>query len=404
MNAPTPSSPFSSAADASASFGRARTEWADPRFRRLLLVQSTFGYAFSALLVAPKYAVTSLHATPREIGALAACTGIAVVAATPVVGRALDRGGARFVMIAGTGLLAVATLLFARTTEMGPFIYGLRALHGVASAAIMGSTGAFVTLFAPAERHGRAFGTASSASLVMNAAGPAATEYLAGSWGWRVAFQVAGSIALAGVAVALALPNARSSAPSPSSSLAGPVERKSADASGWRAIGAGAFAAGVGFGMISTFTQPYALSLGGQNVAALFVGYTVTVLIVRVGLGGLVDRFGRQQSALVALMLYAFVTAGAAALRPGGMFVLGLGFGVAHGLVWPALSALAVERSARARAPSALARLYALFCSGAFVTVWVGGWLVGAVGYEVAFLATSLAVALGAAPLTRRFA
>jgi len=397
MNAPTSSRPLSPSSRAATAFERAPTEWAEPHFRRLLLVQSAFGYGFSALLVAPKYATTSLHATPREIGALAACTGIAVVTTAPFVARALDRGAARKMLISGTALLGCTTLLFGFTTHMGPLVYALRALHGVASALVMGGTGAFVAALARPERRGRAFGTASSAALVMNAIAPAATEHLADAVGWRIAFEVAGSVAFAGVALALTLPSASASvrtAPSDTAEPAAPA--------GWRAVSSGAVAAGVGFGMISTFSQPYALSLGGHNVASLFVGYTLTVLIVRVGFGGLIDRFGRQQSALVALMLYAFVTASTAALKPDGLFALGLGLGVAHGLVWPSLCALAVERSSASHAPSALSRLYAQFCAGAFVAVWVGGWLVGAAGYEITFLVTGLVVAVATAPLTRR--
>jgi predicted MFS family arabinose efflux permease len=88
-------------------------------------------------------------------------------------------------------------------------------------------------------------------------------------------------------------------------------------------------------------------------------------------------------------------TAYAAALTPDGLFVLGLGFGVAHGLVWPSLSALTVERAPRGHAASALARLYGSFSLGGLLAVWAGGWLVKGAGYPVTFLAAAGAIGIG---------
>jgi MFS family permease len=151
--------------------------------------------------------------------------------------------------------------------------------------------------------------------------------------------------------------------------------------------------------MLVTFTQPYALSLGAVHVATLFVGYTLTALFVRLGLGGLVDRWGRRRTALVALALYAATVLAASALRPELLLVLGLGFGIAHGLAWPALSALAVESAARGRVGSALAGTQAYFAGGTLLAVWVGGHLVDTHGYPFAFTLVACTVASGALAL-----
>jgi MFS family permease len=372
----------------------AYSEWADPRFRRLVVVQMAYGYAFSALLVVPKYATAALHATPDEVGTLMACAGVAIVVTTPLLGRWLDGGGARSVMMWGAFVLGVSTLLLASVSELGPALYALRALHGVASALIQSATGAFVAAIVPADRHGRAFASAGAAALMMNAVAPAATEHLAEAYGWRTAFELAATIALAGAAMATLLP-ALDAAPVSVREPHAPKARLSP----WNAVSVGAFAAGVGFAVIATFTQPYALALGGEHVSSLFVGYTVTVLIVRLGLGGVVDRLGRLPCAVAALAIYALSTAWAAALTPDGLFALGLGFGAAHGLVWPSLSALTVERASRAHAASAISRLYGNFSLGGLIAVWAGGWLVKAAGYPLMFLVAAAMIASGTAVL-----
>jgi MFS family permease len=390
MTAPPTSEPLPRTAGATYPLAPAYSEWADPRFRRLLLVQMTYGYAFSALLIVPKYATAALYASPDEIGTLMACAGVAIVITSTLLGRWLDGGGARAVMMWGAFILGVSTLLFASVTELGPVLYGLRAFHGVASALIQSATGAFVASIVPADRHGRAFASAGAAALMMNAVAPMATEHIAEAYGWRTAFELAATIALAGAAMATLLPTLE---PAPVSVRAPGVPRARVPL--FNAVTAGAFAAGVGFAVIATFTQPYALSLGGRHVSSLFAGYTVTVLIVRVGLGGVVDRFGRLPCAVTALVLYALTTAWAAVLTPDGLFALGLGFGAAHGLVWPSLSALTVERASRGHAPSALSHLYGFFSLGGLVAVWVGGWLIKAAGYPVTFVSAAALITIG---------
>jgi len=396
MNAPT-SQRFATAATGTA-LRADYSEWADPRFRRLLWVQMAYGYVFSSLLIVPKYATAALGATPEEVGTLAASAGVAVTVAGLLLGNFLDRGGVRASILLGSLLLGIGTTLFASATEVGWFAYALRGVHGVSSALIMGGSAAYVVLLVPATRHGRAFAASSTASLMMNAVGSTVTERVAETFGWRTAFELAGTIALAGAALATTLPRLETP-PAPSSR----ATARARALAGWDRYGilAGAAAVGVGFGIISTFTQPFALLLGGRNVSSLFVGFTVTALVVRMGLASLVDKFPRKASALVSLGLYAIATAWAAALQPDGLFLLGLMFGAAHGLAWPSLSALAVERAAPGQAPSALARLYALFSAGALASVWSGGQLVAAFGYPTTFIVAAFAVVLGAALLAR---
>src|SRR5687768_5523047 len=106
---PPPPDPLSSPATTATPLATPRAsdaEWLDPRFQKLLGVQMAFGYAFSSLLVVPKYLMTALHASPREIGELAAIPALAGIAIAPVCGRWLDRGGARAALLLGTALLA----------------------------------------------------------------------------------------------------------------------------------------------------------------------------------------------------------------------------------------------------------------------------------------------------------
>lgn len=368
------------------------SEWLDPRFRQLLLFQVAFGYAYAALILVPKFATVSLGAGPREVGALAACPTIATVLCAPLCGAWLDRGAHRAAMIAGALVLAVTVPAFGYLHGVGPLAYALRVLHGVGNVLVLGGVGAFVARIVPAEHRGRAFGTAGAASLMMNAAASSATERMADAFGWGIAYEVAGGACSFALGVALTQPEvfvprfaSASRDPHPASS-------------GRQRLGGGVatLAAGAGFGMLITFTQPYALSLGASHVASLFVGYTLTALAVRLGFGGTVDRWGPARAGRLALGVYAATVLAAAALRPATLFPIGLGFGFAHGLAYPALCALAVQNAEPGRAGSALTRVQALFAAGSMLAVWLGGLVVHAFGYPAAFVAVGLAVASGA--------
>ena len=372
------------------------SEWLDPRFRQLLLFQMAFGYAYAALILVPKFATVSLGAGPREVGALAACPTIAAIVFAPLCGAWLDRGAHRAAMIGGATLLAASVLGFGYLQSVGPFAYALRFLHGIGNMLIVSGSAVFVTRLVPAGHHGRAFGTAGAASLMMNAVASSATERLADSFGWSIAYEVAGGACAFALGVSLTQPEvgeraAVTSAPKPAASET--LRRRA---------GFATFAAGAGFGMLVTFTQPYALSLGASHVATLFVGYTLTALGVRLGLGGAVDRWGRRRAARIALAIYAVTVLVAAALRPATLFPLGLGFGFAHGLAWPALCALSVEHAPAERIGSALTRTQAFFAAGTMSAVWCGGLIADAYGYAAAFSVVGLVVASGALALGGR--
>jgi len=371
-------------------------EWLDPRFQKLIGVQMAFGYAFSSLLVVPKYLTTALDASPRQIGELAACSSLAGIAIAPFCGRWLDRGGARVAMLLGAALLTLSVGTFGFFAAVEPLVYVLRALQGIGNTLVIGGTAALVTVLVAPKHHARAFGLAGSAALAMNAIASYATERLADTFGWGVAFEVAGGFTIVAFAFTSAIP------PVEAAPKAEPAPTSTGLPGSTGGVTYAALAAGAAFATIATFTQPFVISLGATDVAPLFIGYTLTALAVRLGLGSHFDRWGRRKTTLTALSLYAFAVLAAAALRPSLLFVFGLVFGAAHGMAWPSLNALAVERAPADRSGSALTRLHALFGVGAMGAVWGVGWLVGAIGYSPSFVLVAALVACGAATLRRR--
>jgi MFS family permease len=372
----------------------ARSEWSNPHFRRLLVVQMAFGYSFSALLLVPKYAATWLSASAAEIGQLQAVPVVVAVVAAPLCGRWLDRGAWRKAIIWGALITSLSTFAFGAVREFGPVLYVLRGLHGLGSTLLLGGTGSLVTRLVPREHHTRAFGTVGAAGLLMNAVASTLTERLADTHGWDLAFELAGAISLVALGMGTRLPALQATG-----SIAPQVVPGPSRFALLRAVDYGAAAAGAAFALIATFTQPFALTLGADRVSLLFVGYTLTALLVRLVLGNVAERFGRLRSAVLALSLYALTATCASMLRPGWLLELGLLFGFAHGLAWPTLNALAVEHSPPHRTGSAIIRIQALYAVGSLCAVWGGGFLVERLGYPSAFLIGAAAIVSGAVVL-----
>jgi len=365
----------------------------------MLAVQFLFGLSYSTFFLLPKYLSREFHASASAIGAVAAIALIASVLASPITGAALDRGARRPFITYGALVYGLSGGAFALLHAVAAPLYLLRVVHGISYALVFNAIVTLAADLAPAKKLGQAIGLIGAAGTVANAVAPALGELVADACGWPVVFLLAGGAAFAAALLSLgvrephklaaagtALP-AEPSEPVPSAlSLLRSPERLGAFVCG--------AANGAAFGVMFTFTQPFALSLGANRVSSFFLGYTVTALSIRLFLGNFVDVWGRRRVAFWALALYGLVTAMSSQLRPDLLFVVGAGLGLAHGFLYPAINALAVEGVPRARRGAVMSYFFSCFNAG--FAVWVLGFGVVAktYGYPVVFLATGLLAGL----------
>jgi MFS family permease len=96
-----------------------------------------------------------------------------------------------------------------------------------------------------------------------------------------------------------------------------------------------------------------------------FLGMCLVALAMRVLFGGLPDRLGRGKSSLYSLTLYVAAALGMTWVTPAALPGFGLLHGVAHGVFYPAMAALAASRVAPRARGEALLAIYAAFNVGA---------------------------------------
>ena len=357
-------------------------------FASLMIAQAGFGYSFSSFFLLPKFLSTELGAGPVETGLVLGAYGPVAIPAILVMGAVVDRFGRRSFLTVGALLMALTALGFASVDEMSPLLYGLRGLQGLAFAMAFTAGGALAVDLAPPSRVAQAIGLFGVTFLSMNAIAAAVTEEVAARVGWHEAFAAAAVGAVLCAVLSRRVSDSRvRPAPEDATSLRNVALRPSQ-----LRLAAVISLVGVGLGAAFTFHQLFAQQLQIPDVRSFFIAYAAAAVFVRVVLGHQVDRLGRRQVSLAALVLYAPVVAAMAKLDVLGLPLVGAGLGLAHGLLYPALNAVAIEISGEHERGKVMALFQAAFIVGFSGALPLLGIIAETRGYPDVFLVAGLSV------------
>jgi MFS family permease len=217
----------------------------------------------------------------------------------------------------------------------------------------------------------------------MNAVAPAVAEPVGARYGFAWVFALSGVAALLGAMLSRRLPG---STPRPEGTARPPFPRHLIVVLIALAI------TGAGFHVVMAFLAPLALSRGVGTVSGFFVAYTLAALAMRTVGVALTDRLGLQRSALAGIFAYGVAIGAVAAVGTLSLVWLGLAFGLAHGVLFPALMALLFHEVP----PGERAR-FAAFSNGVLslgmLTVSGFGQLANRAGLATVFVATGALVA-----------
>jgi len=141
--------------------------------------------------------------------------------------------------------------------------------------------------------------------------------------------------------------------------------------------------------------------LGATRVGDFFFGYVVAAVVVRGLFGGVADRVGPSKVAGYSLLLYGVVTMGAAFLTPSTLVLVGVGLGISHGFIYPALSAAGLsEVPSRGRA-AFMGWFACAFNAGNALSALTLGPVADQFGYPIIFLVTGALLFAGVVPLLK---
>jgi MFS family permease len=363
----------------------------------LLWHQLAFAFSFSTFFLLPKFLAADLHAPPTAIGLVMAMFGLSAIVAMPLLGFGIDRLDRRIFLRAGSALLAVTAFGFLWVDRVGPLAATLRGLQGVGWFTAFTAGLAITSDMAPASRMAEALGVFGVSSIFMNAAAPAVSESLADRAGYGPVFALAGTMAVIATGLSLLVvewPAARDARRDATSSFLSVLRRPVT----WMMapiIGI----SGAAFGVMFSFSQPFALESGIHHVSGFFIAYTAGALCVRVGLARMVDRVGRHRVAVAALALYGASLVGMNSLTSFRLVLFGGLFGFAHGIFFPAFNAMVLETTRSHERGTAMTLSNGFFTVGT-ACVFVLGFAVERMGYVTVFRCTAIATMVGALVLT----
>jgi MFS family permease len=187
--------------------------WATPNGRRQLTVVALTDFVVwtgsgAILPYLPVFLQEQAHASLWWIGVIAAAYFVGVFTVSPAAGRLSDRVGRKPLLVGGTLLYAVATLLFVTTTAPWLFIL-FRFLEGVSVALVVPAGQAFIAEITTDRNRSQAYGWLTTAQFGGLLIGPALAWplfELGGGHGAGAFYAIflVGSLLSLGAAVALA--------------------------------------------------------------------------------------------------------------------------------------------------------------------------------------------------------
>jgi MFS family permease len=353
----------------------ARTPLVSRPFLLCFLANGAQGLSFNLFLHFPGF-LKGLGASEVEIGLISSIAFVTSIALRPWLGRTLDRRGRRPVILLGSLVNVVACALYLGVDALGPGIYAIRVLHGLAEAMLFAALFTFAADWVPAARRTEGlalFGV--SGMLPISLGGLLGDHLLAREPSYAALFACATGFAAVAVALALPLRDA------PRAASGGEPARPFAEVAREREL-VPLWVVGAVFSLalasVFVFIKPFVMESGCGSVGLFFSSYTGVALGLRIFFGWLPDRVGAKRLLFPALASLAVGFALLARAHTAGDVALaGLFCGAGHGYTFPILAGMVVTRARDADRGAALSIFTALFDAGALVGGPLFGWIHG---------------------------
>ena len=329
-----------------------------------------------------------------QIGRIMAAQAVGAILAWPLAGRAMDARGRRVVILAGVALFVVVVGLYLSIDSLGPGVYLVRVLDGVAATLWYTALFTYAADLVPVERRTEGLAMFGVSGLIAIGVGAQSGDVILAHATYRELFLGALGFAVLGLILCLPLRDVRpvhsETTVPPRSVLVTAAQRNLLPV--WLA----AFTFFVGVVALFSFMKTFVTTTGMGSVGAFFSGYTAIAVALRIFLGRLPDRLGARRMLGFAMSSYA-AGLGALSLAQGPWHVVAAGLlcGAGHGYTFPVLLSLVVARARAQERGAATSFFMALDWMGLLLAGPLVGYVIEHAGYGTAFMGVALLLALG---------
>lgn len=334
----------------------------------------------------PLFAREELDARSVGVGVAVGATSLTSFLMLPIVGRLSDRYGRKRFLVMGPLIIATAAALLQLASSLEVLVL-IRVLAGVGEAMTVVSATTVAADIAPAGRRGEAFSLFSLAFHLGNATGPVVATELAHGGNYERVFTAACVSALTSALLATRI---RETRPEGSRTAATLLARQAIHPA--LVLGLALF----GWGGFVAFGALYARDLGLERVGFVFLLFATIVMGIRTLGRRIPDALGpvRCGSVALALIFVGLLVVGLSG-NLGGLFVGTAIFAGGQALAFPALLALAVDRTPAVQRAAAVGTV----AGAAQVSMGSGAIALGVVvaiaGYEAMFICGAVSALAG---------
>ena len=328
-----------------------------------------------------------------QLGIVVGSFGIVGLMVRPFAGRWIYTIGAKWIAVAGTAVLGVATLLHIFAFDVW-LIIPVRILQGVGLAMGPVATSTIVANLAPGHRRAEAMGYMGNSISAASLYSPALAFWILQLSGFTNAFLYSGLLGIAGAVFALGLSAARTNLPVQSGSPASKVPLINKRALFPTLI---FLTYTITTAPVSTFLPQLADERGFGNPGLFHTMYSVTSMVSLAVAGTLSDRLGRGAMIvpgllIVAVSMFILATAETRLLFMTAGVLSGLGFG----MIQPSMQSLTVDRVPARERSSALATLQSAWDLGGSGGAFAFGPIGAVAGAAATFAMAGAVTAVGA--------
>lgn len=291
----------------------------------------------------------------------------------PFSGRLTDTLGRVPVMAIGSIVCVVCGLLYPVLTSVAGFLF-LRLLHGFSTGFKPTATAAYVADIAPKERWGEALGIHGLCFSTGMALGPALGGYIVLYFDINVLFYVSSALALLSIVIIMNMKETLADNEKFHPNLLRINRRDIILKQSLPAAFVNLLIC-ISYGAMLTLIPDKSEALGVANKGSFFMVLTLTSLVMRFLAGKASDRYGRVrvlQYGLVALIIALVLTGNA---NTATLFMVSAGaYGIAQGILSPAINAWMVELSSPEHRGKAVATGYMAMEAGIGFGAAMAGW------------------------------